>query len=274
MKEKDLMQISQLSEVTGVPASTIRFYLRERLLPQPIKTGKTKAYYQQSHVKAIELIKSEQAKGNKTLQSIRREVERKLIPKGFNEVVPAPVNHRNKIISSATNLFSKHGYAETSISDIAKHARLSRETFYMHFRSKEELFIECANLVFRDMYRDVWHQLREEKDIIKRSAKRGAAFYSSYPKWIKMMNIVRGLAVGNPAIKEKFKTLLKQMIAPISEEHRILKQAGVNKKSSDSNICGYFIMGMAEQGASLISRGQSTEKEVDKYLNEINLHGL
>lgn len=274
MKEKDVMQISQLSEVTGVPASTIRYYIRERLIPQPIRTGKTKAYYQQCHVKAIELIKKEQAHGKKTLRMIRKEFEVKLTGKNTVEDISAPASHRNKIISSATDLFSKNGYAETSISDIAKHAKLSRETFYVHFRSKEELFIECAGLVFRDMYRDVWQKLRDEKDIVKRTAKRGAAFYSSYPKWITMMNLVRGLSVGNPLFREKLKKLLMQMIAPIIEEHKVLKQMGINQRNSNSEMCAYFIMGMAEYGALLISRGECTAKEVDEYLNQIILHGL
>ena len=273
MKKEDAMPISKLSEVSGVPASTIRYYIRERLIPQPVRTGKTKAYYQQSHVRAIELIKKEQARGKKTLQMIRKDLETKITRKSAPEIF-APASHKNKIISSATDLFSRKGYAETSIADIAKHAKLSRETFYVHFRSKEELFVECAGLVFRDMYRDVWKQLRDEKDIVKRSSKRGVAFYSSYPKWITMMNLVRGLSVGNPLFREKLKKLLMQMITPIRDEHQMLKQVGAIQRNSNSDMCSYFIMGMAEYGALLISRGQSTEKEVDEYINKITLYGL
>jgi len=57
MKNTSFMKISELSELTGVPTSTIRYYLREGLLHPPVKTGKTMAYYDDGHVKQLELIK-------------------------------------------------------------------------------------------------------------------------------------------------------------------------------------------------------------------------
>ncbi|MRS03930.1 MerR family transcriptional regulator [bacterium] len=274
MKKKGLMQISELSQITGIPASTIRYYIREGLLPQPIRTGKTRAYYTQDHIKGIELIKKKQDSGHKSLMVIRKEVEKKLLRENITDKTPTPPSHRDKIMSSATELFSSKGFAETSIDDIVSHARMSKETFYVHFRNKEELFMECADKVFRAMYSDVWQQIRDEKDIVQRIEKRGVAFFKSYPKWATMMNLVRGLSVGNPVFREKFKKLLTQMINPMIHENEILKQNGIITRSMDSTMAGYFSMGMAEYGALLISRGQCTEEEVDSYIIRIISHGL
>jgi AcrR family transcriptional regulator len=274
MKERKVMQISELARITGVPASTIRYYVREGLIPQPIRTGKTRAYYRQDHLKAIELIKKRQATGRKSLQVIRREVEKRMSQKNMVSIISIPPSHKDKIISSATELFSSKGYAETSIDDIASHARMSKETFYAHFRNKEELFMECADKVFHDMYREVWQIIRDEKDVSKRASIRTSAFFASYPKWIIMMNLVRGLSVGNPAFKEKFKKLLKQMITPISKEYKVFNRDGLYARNIDSTMYGYFTMGMAEYGALLISRGLSTEQEVNKYLDRIISHGV
>ena len=47
---------------------------------------------------------------------------------------------RQKILSSATKLFSTQGYATTSLAQVAKEAQVSKALIFWHFASKEELF--------------------------------------------------------------------------------------------------------------------------------------
>jgi len=47
---------------------------------------------------------------------------------------------REKILEAATNLFTEHGYATTSMDLIASSAEVSKQTVYSHFGSKDELF--------------------------------------------------------------------------------------------------------------------------------------
>jgi AcrR family transcriptional regulator len=47
---------------------------------------------------------------------------------------------REKILASATKLFSAHGYANTSLAQVAKEAQVSKALIFWHFASKEELF--------------------------------------------------------------------------------------------------------------------------------------
>jgi AcrR family transcriptional regulator/predicted DNA-binding transcriptional regulator AlpA len=274
LKLKRAIPISELAQKTGLPASTIRFYVREGLIPQPVKTGQTRAYYSQEHLKAIQVIQKKKSAGKKSLHKIRMEVAKKIEKNCQAGETPIPFNPRDKIINSATELFSSKGYAETNIADIVDHAKMSKETFYLHFRSKEALFMECADKVFHEMYRDVWQQLRDEKDIAKRSAKRTTAFFASYPKWITMMNLVRALSVGNAAFKDKFKSLLRQMIDPIIKEQKRLKEQGIYSRDVDYDLSGYLSMGMAEYGALLISRGVTSENEVTDYIVRIVSQGL
>ena len=51
------LRISELSRRADVPHATIQFYVRERLLPPPAKTGRTMAYYDEECVQRIALIK-------------------------------------------------------------------------------------------------------------------------------------------------------------------------------------------------------------------------
>lgn len=275
MKKSESIPISELAKISRVPVSTIRYYIREGLLPQPLRTGKTRAYYSSDHLKAIELIKRKKAVGKKSLDMIRKEIEKKFVQKENAPDVQVPPGHKEKILASATELFSSKGYAETSIADIAGHAKISKETFYVHFKNKEELFIECADIVFHNMYNNVWQEIKDEKNIIERSKKRARAYMDSFPKWVTMMNLVRSLSVGNnPTFREKFKNLLNQMISPISKDYERFKNESDIDRKIDSTIAGYFIMGMAESGAMLIERGVCTEDEVINYITTIILQGL
>jgi DNA-binding transcriptional MerR regulator len=60
--DEKLMRIKKLSEETGVPRGTIKFYIREGLIPRPIKTQLNMAYYNDKHLDAIRLVKELQSK--------------------------------------------------------------------------------------------------------------------------------------------------------------------------------------------------------------------
>ncbi|HJQ89418.1 MAG TPA: MerR family transcriptional regulator, partial [Propionibacteriaceae bacterium] len=58
MSSEAVMRISELSSQTGVPVATIKFYLREKLLQEGIRTSATQAQYNESHVARLRLIRA------------------------------------------------------------------------------------------------------------------------------------------------------------------------------------------------------------------------
>lgn len=50
-----------------------------------------------------------------------------------------PTDTRERILDTATNLFSSHGFAATSIDDILKAVGITKGAFYHYFNSKEHL---------------------------------------------------------------------------------------------------------------------------------------
>jgi len=50
------------------------------------------------------------------------------------------VETREKILETATRLFSTHGYTSTSLSTVAKEAQVSKALIFWHFENKEKLF--------------------------------------------------------------------------------------------------------------------------------------
>lgn len=51
---------------------------------------------------------------------------------------------KNLIYQAALKNFSKNGYANTKMDDIAKTANVSKGTLYLYFQSKEELFLHMC----------------------------------------------------------------------------------------------------------------------------------
>jgi DNA-binding transcriptional MerR regulator len=67
----DLLRMGELAEASGVPAATIKHYLREGLLPEPVKTSRNMAYYPPEFVDRIRLIKQLQEERFMPLKVIR-----------------------------------------------------------------------------------------------------------------------------------------------------------------------------------------------------------
>ena len=67
----DLLRMGELVEASGVPAPTIKHYLREGLLPEPVKTSRNMAYYPPEFVDRIRLIKRLQEERFMPLKAIK-----------------------------------------------------------------------------------------------------------------------------------------------------------------------------------------------------------
>jgi DNA-binding transcriptional MerR regulator len=70
-KGAELLRMGELAEASGVPAPTIKHYLREGLLPEPVKTSRNMAYYPPEFVDRIKLIKRLQEERFMPLKAIR-----------------------------------------------------------------------------------------------------------------------------------------------------------------------------------------------------------
>jgi DNA-binding transcriptional MerR regulator len=70
-QENGLLRMRELAEASGVPAPTIKHYLREGLLPEPVKTSRNMAYYPPEFVDRIKLIKRLQEERYLPLKAIK-----------------------------------------------------------------------------------------------------------------------------------------------------------------------------------------------------------
>jgi DNA-binding transcriptional MerR regulator len=65
------MRISELAHATGVPLATVKYYLREGLLPPGQATSATQAQYDESHVRRLVLVRALLQVGGLSVASAR-----------------------------------------------------------------------------------------------------------------------------------------------------------------------------------------------------------
>lgn len=68
----------------------------------------------------------------------------------MNNYEKRTLKKKNAIISSAMALFTKNGFTNVSIKDIATSAEVSQVSIYNYFGNKESLVLECAKLIMNN----------------------------------------------------------------------------------------------------------------------------
>jgi AcrR family transcriptional regulator len=61
--------------------------------------------------------------------------------------VSAGPGHRDRLVLGMVAAVAERGYAATTITDVVRHARVSRRTFYEHFADKEACFLAAYDAV-------------------------------------------------------------------------------------------------------------------------------
>lgn len=140
----EALSISALERETGVPRSTIHFYVRAGLLPQPQKTAASRSLYSRDHARLLQRIRELKDSGN-SLAEIRAALETDLARAEENGIDLASHEYERihqAILRAATESFATRGYDRTHVADIVSSAGITPQVFYHHFTSKLQLLVE------------------------------------------------------------------------------------------------------------------------------------
>ena len=110
------MWMSELSERSGVPVATVKFYLREGLLRPGEATGATRARYEERHVERLRLIRALVTVAGMSLARVREVLE----------AVDDETRPLDAAIGSAHTALSPEPSAEPSAGSTQRVARLIR----------------------------------------------------------------------------------------------------------------------------------------------------
>jgi AcrR family transcriptional regulator len=77
---------------------------------------------------------------------------------------------RGQILDAAQDLFSEHGYQETSLGDIAAFVGIGRTTLYEYFKDKEDLLASLVDETLPQVFSDMAEQLDSDVPFIDQLA--------------------------------------------------------------------------------------------------------
>jgi DNA-binding transcriptional MerR regulator len=141
--------IRDLERETGVPRTTIHFYLRQGLLPRAQKTAASRSLYTDEHVDILKIIGALKEQG-RTLADIEKSLAIRLDELNEASVDLAARERRrthDRILAVAAREFAVNGYVNSHVTDIMRQAGITATVFYNHFPSKRRLLTECVTLL-------------------------------------------------------------------------------------------------------------------------------
>jgi len=250
------MRIKELEEKAGIPRTTIHFYLRHGLLHPPQKTGRTMAYYDETHLQRLKQIENLKKGSRMPLSFLKEKI-------GKSETEPQAIAHeydvrktvsttrekekkRLEIIKKAIEVFTRKGYHRTKIVDITNSLNISTGTFYIYFKNKRELFIEVIDDVFRNIVGQAAVAIKGENDFTKRLEIRGKVFYENYTRYNEILNQLRAEMAGDDQWpEEKIKKMYHGLTKPVIREIEAAIQEGIINKI-DPDLLAYALTGLIE----------------------------
>jgi len=264
------MKASELCRESGMSRSAIHYYVSLGLLHRPEKAGLNLHLYDETHVTRLRQILELKEKKGLSLAEIKQVLgQSKLRTRtgSSSELMgedPRPTQtsardrgeaaaradqeHREKIMDMAIRLFSERGYENTKISDITEALRMGKSTFYMYFKNKRELFMECIDrLAVTIVPPESWDEIRKEKDYIPKNMKRGEAFLRAFPGYRGILNMVRGAIGGrDPVLAQKATEAFRVLSRPLLKDLRRAIADGSVQIKYDEAFVAYLQLVIAE----------------------------
>jgi AcrR family transcriptional regulator len=278
-----------LEKISGIPRSTIHFYLNQGLLHPPVKTGQTMAYYDESHIERLKLIQQmkkdlgipvrfikerlEKLDSDSKPGSISKERSSKAL--GHSVVGDLKDRRKNEIISAGVKIFSKKGFYKTKVKDITDDLDLSIGTFYIYFKSKEELFLDAINGVVKTILGDAVTAIKNEKDPIMRMLLRGLVFFEQYSKYSEILNQLRAeMTQDSKWFQDMVKVIYHDLTQPVIKELNEAMELGIIRKT-DPDLTAYAMTGIIESLCFRMTVDKTyTIDKIFGYLIEMLTNGL
>ncbi len=259
-------RIAELERLSDCPRRTIHFYLKEGLLHTPTKTGKTMAYYDETHLNKLTHIKKAKQQGM-PLIGIREQITQMeaKTPNVFGKAISISPQKgkrqttrqafpqktqgkktRESILEIGCNLFREKGYKETKVSDITKALSVGKGTFYFYFSDKKELLLECVPRIFSELFSGGWDLIRQADDPLERLQQRAQAVLPVLKEFCAIIQLSKeAMEDPDPKIKKLGEQTYISIRTPLESDVARGIQMGVFKPA-DTKIVATFLIGIME----------------------------
>jgi AcrR family transcriptional regulator len=150
------------------------------------------------------------------------------LPRGRHGLTPEVVarSQRERLLAAVVRVTAAEGYQTTSVADILKEAGVGRESFYRHFRDKEDCFIAANDALVSDLETKVgeaYEQTGAWPERIRNGLMATLDWFASNPELARVMLIEMG-TVG-PVASERFRETFRRFAVLLDDGPEHVKNA-------------------------------------------------
>jgi AcrR family transcriptional regulator len=243
------LTISELEEASGVPRSTIYYYVREGLLPTAQKAAASRAVYSDQHLALLADISRLKDEGLPLRAIEDRLASRVAAARDIDIDLVAEQNEqtRQAILAAAARLFVRKGYKRTRVADIIEEVGITPPVFYGHFPSKRDLFVEAFGVFVSWMRGFLESRLVDEPDPAARDLARVHGYLGVQTLSPDLMSLVRSEALHeDDALRRVVERSYRDMTQDTLDDLIALRrESGTNLPASDE-LMAYGLLGGVE----------------------------
>ena len=252
----EMLRISEVEKLSGLPRSAIYHYQRVGLLPPMHRSGGSPAVYGEKHVQALLKIRELKAEGM-AISDIRSQLEsmgHNVGVEGLDLVAKQHEAVRRQILQVAARQFAANGFRGSRLSDIITAVGMATPTFYRFFPGKRELFIEVVETLVERVLEDKEPSILAEPDLGKRHVMRASGFLSMRSISPEMLTFLRAEALGSDEKRrEMFRRVYRHMARCIGDDLRSLRRLAAVPPSCEDEMVAYALNGAIENSAMRLS---------------------
>jgi AcrR family transcriptional regulator len=243
------LTISQLEEASGLPRSTIYYYVHEGLLPEAQKAAASRAIYAESHVELLKQI-AELKEAGLPLQDIKERLASVVALAGAVDVdlvAEQAGQVRRSILVAAARLFARKGYKRTRIADIIREVGVTPPVFYSHFPSKQALFVESFSVFVEWMRGFLEDRLLDEPDPAARDLARVHGYFGVQALSPDLMSLVRSEAMHDDGdmrrvVERSYKDMTRDTLGDLN----VLREQGGATLPARDELVAFGLLGSVE----------------------------
>jgi len=188
---------------------------------------------------------------------------------------------RKALLKAATRVFARKGYWSASISDIIRAAGVARGTFYIYFRSKQDIFAAIVN-DFREEEKSLIRADEQDPPVTRENLR--ARTRTSLLRWLEFYFrnldaakiVVRDANMIDPSAARKRDAIRRAVESAVVRNFAHRQKLGLYGRSVSPELASHFMLGMFDEIAATLlqhARRPDLGTLADQYVDFL-LHGM
>ncbi len=169
---------------------------------------------------------------------------------------------RGQILEAAQDLFSEHGYQDTSLGDIAAFVGIGRTTLYEYFKDKEDLLASLVDETLPEVFKEMAEQLDTSDSFLDQLADLAVRL----TEWV-VTDPTLGLLLHRevPRLSDTTQERIRVAHANLSKEYARIYRGGVmggEMRALPWDLAGRFVQDVVMSASKVLLDSEDPQKRM------------